>query len=364
MTPAATVDEVQAAIRELPPGRRILPVAGATKPALSSTDRDDVDILDVSALRGIAEYDPAELTLTAGAATPVAEIAEALGEHGQYLPFDPPLNGAGATLGGVIAAGASGANAFRHGGVRDFVIGVRFVDGAGHLVTGGGKVVKNAAGFDLAKLMVGSIGRLGVMVQVSLKVFPRPRATATLELALGTAAEAIRTATLLAGSPIDLEALDVTGEGVILARLGGPPETLAARGHRIETLVGRDAVHHTGSDDAALWVQAADLRWAARGSSIIRVGLTARDVPALALALAGSQPAARIRFSLAGAAAWIAWPALEGLEPLDDLLRGLGLRGLVLIGAVGPVWLGRTTTGPFGARLVRALDPHDRFLEV
>src|SRR5205823_1666501 len=83
-----------------------------------------------------------------------------------HLPFDPPLGAAGATLGGVVAAGTSGPGAFGHGGVRDFVIGVRFVDGRGRLVAGGGKVVKNAAGFDLPKLLVGSIGRLGAIAEL------------------------------------------------------------------------------------------------------------------------------------------------------------------------------------------------------
>ena len=85
----------------------------------------------------------------------MSEIAQTLAEHDQYLPFDPPLAGAGATIGGVIASGVSGAGALRHGGIRDFVIGVRLVDGTGRVVGGGGRVVKNAAGFDFPKLMVG-----------------------------------------------------------------------------------------------------------------------------------------------------------------------------------------------------------------
>ncbi len=158
---AGRIEEVQEVVRGAEPGMRLLPVAGGTKPALSSSSRADVQRLDVSELTGVLEYDPAELTLTALAATPLVEVQTALAEHGQHLPFDPPLAEAGATLGGVVATGAAGAGAWRNGGVRDFVIGVRFVDGTGRLITGGGKVVKNAAGFDLPKLMVGSIGRLG-----------------------------------------------------------------------------------------------------------------------------------------------------------------------------------------------------------
>ena len=179
MIAAGTVEQVQEAVRATGPEMRVLPVAGGTKPGVSTPRGHDVQQLDLSGLSGVLEYDPAELTITALAGTPVREVDSALEEHGQHLPFDPPLMAAGATLGGVVATGASGAGAWRHGGVRDFIIGVRFVDGTGRLVAGGGKVVKNAAGFDLPKLMVGSAGRLGVIVQLSFKVFPRPIATTT-----------------------------------------------------------------------------------------------------------------------------------------------------------------------------------------
>lgn len=116
---------------------RVLPVAGGTKPALSTAPHGVV-ALDVGGLRGIVDYDPAELTLTARASTPLSEIAAVLARHGQYLPFDPPLAAAGATLGGTVAAGVGGPGAYRYGGVRDFVLGVRFVDGAGRLARAGG----------------------------------------------------------------------------------------------------------------------------------------------------------------------------------------------------------------------------------
>ncbi|MHB8659102.1 MAG: FAD-binding protein [Solirubrobacteraceae bacterium] len=170
------VEVLREAMRQ---GPRVLPHGAGTKPALS-TPSDGTAPLDVSGLSGSLEYDPSELTVTALAGTPVAEFAAALAEHGQYLPFDPLGSAAGATLGGVVAAETSGPNAFRHGGVRDFLIGVRFIDGTGKLVRGGGKVVKNAAGIDLPKLMIGSAGRLGVLVQLSFKVFPWLDATATV----------------------------------------------------------------------------------------------------------------------------------------------------------------------------------------
>ena len=231
------VDSVEAVQEAVRAGPRVLPVGGGTKPALSTPPADDVIALDLSSLRGLVEYDPAELTLTALAGTPVADLDEALAVHGQHLPFDPPLSAAGATLGGVVAAGTSGPGAFRHGGVRDFVIGVRFVDGSGRLVAGGGKVVKNAAGFDLPKLLVGSMGRLGAIVQLSLKVFPRPRATTTLVFDLGGTEAALDAMARLGRGPLDLDALDLDPPARLLVRLGGDPDALPARAARLAETV-------------------------------------------------------------------------------------------------------------------------------
>ncbi len=168
-----TVAEVQEAVRSF---ERIALRGGGTKPGLAAAV-DGVTVLDMRGLSGIVEYEPDEFVFTALAGTPVAEVAALLAEHGQYLPFDPPFVDAGATLGGATAAGLSGPRRYRYGGVRDFVIGVRFVDGRGDVVRGGGKVVKNAAGFDLPKLMAGSLGRLGALVEPyassSLR-WPRP----------------------------------------------------------------------------------------------------------------------------------------------------------------------------------------------
>ena len=97
--------------------------------------------------------------------------------HGQYLPFDPPLTAAGATIGGTVAAGINGPCRYRFGGIRDFLIGARIVDGEAAHPAGGGKVVKNAAGFLLHQAMVGSCGTLGVLAELTFKVFPAPRRT-------------------------------------------------------------------------------------------------------------------------------------------------------------------------------------------
>src|SRR4051794_9908021 len=171
-----TLSELIDAVRSTP---RLLAIGAGTKPRLSAVDAVK---LSTARLRGISEYDPSEFTFTALAGTPVREIAAALAERGQYLPFDPPLVEAGATLGGTVAAGLSGPGRFRYGGLRDFILGVRFVDGMGRLLRLGGKVVKNAAGFDVPKFLVGSLGRFGVLAEVTFKVFPCPPTALTIRI--------------------------------------------------------------------------------------------------------------------------------------------------------------------------------------
>ena len=183
----------------------------------------------MSGLRGVVEYEPNEFVFTALAGTPVAEVVAMLAEHGQYLPFDPPFVAAGATLGGAVASGLSGPGRYRYGGVRDFVIGVRFVDGLGQLVRGGGKVVKNAAGFDLPKLMVGSLGRLGALVELSFKVFPKPPAFGTLRVDYPSLAAAVEAMATLVTKPLDIEAVDLepsSASASLLVRIGGREDQL------------------------------------------------------------------------------------------------------------------------------------------
>jgi glycolate oxidase FAD binding subunit len=354
------IEQAQEIIRRRESAERILPVAGATKPGLSQAP-DGVLALDISELKGILEYDPAELTITARAATPVAEVAEVLAEHGQYLPFDPPLADAGATLGGAVAAATSGPNAFRHGGVRDFVIGVRLIDGTGRLVSGGGKVVKNAAGFDLPKLMVGSRGQLGVMTQLSFKVFPRPRATITQRYDLGGIDPVLTTIGRVCRGPMKLDAIDVEPDGVIALRLGGDPEILGARSSRLEGLVGADADLLEGEEERAYWASVASFSWVPDPHAIVRVPISpdrVRDLSAL-LDAAG----ARVRYSLAANVAWVAWPAGHATEELGAALTGLALSGAVLTSSPAACSLGAVSGGAFAERVRSAFDPFHRFWE-
>ena len=132
--------------------------------------------------RGIVSYEPTELVITARAGTPLAEIEAALRDKGQMLAFEPPHFGASATLGGCVAAGLSGPRRPYAGAVHDFVLGVRLLDGKGDDLRFGGQVMKNVAGYDVSRLMAGSLGTLGLLLEISLKVLPRPASETTLQL--------------------------------------------------------------------------------------------------------------------------------------------------------------------------------------
>src|SRR3954469_7476851 len=140
----ATAAELAEAVRSAP---RVIVHGAGTKPRLAKV-ADDFVRISTTRLRGIVEYEPSEFTFTALAGTPLKEIIAALAERGQYLPFDPVLADTGATLGGTVASGLSGPGRWRFGGLRDFILGIQFADGEGRLLRMGGKVVKNAAGFD------------------------------------------------------------------------------------------------------------------------------------------------------------------------------------------------------------------------
>ncbi len=146
--------------------------------------RTNGQALDVSRHRGILVHEPTELVITARAGTPLSEIEAALAEKNQMLGFEPPAFGPSTTLGGAIACGLSGPRRPWAGSARDFVLGAKILNGNGEILRFGGQVMKNVAGFDVSRLMVGALGTLGVLLEVSLKVLPRPEAEQTLAFAM------------------------------------------------------------------------------------------------------------------------------------------------------------------------------------
>jgi len=184
------------------------------------------DLLELGDHRGIVSYEPSELVITARCGTPLAEVAQVLAEQGQELAFDPPRFGPAASLGGVIASGLSGPGRLYRGAVRDFVLGARLLDAQGEELRFGGEVMKNVAGFDVARLLCGSFGILGVISEVSLKVLPRPRARQTLRLDLA-APEAVAAFNRWAGMPLPLAAT-AWHQGAAWVQLAGAESAIAA----------------------------------------------------------------------------------------------------------------------------------------
>jgi glycolate oxidase FAD binding subunit len=184
------------------------------------------EILDTRAHSGIIAYDPAELVITAKAGTLLSEIEAKLDEHNQMLPFEPPHFGRAATLGGCIATGLAGPRRAAVGAARDFVLGAVVMNGRGEVLHFGGQVVKNVAGYDVSRLIAGSLGTLGLILELSIKVLPKPVAEATLKFAMH-ATDAVRKLNEWSGHPLPLTASAWRNETLAL-RLGGAEAAVKA----------------------------------------------------------------------------------------------------------------------------------------
>jgi glycolate oxidase FAD binding subunit len=200
--------------------------AGNTKAFLGRATQGEA--LDVSGHRGVLSYEPKELVITARAGTPLREIEAVLAEKGQMLPFEPPLFGDDATLGGTIAAGLSGPRRPYAGSARDFVLGARVLNGKGEILRFGGEVMKNVAGYDVSRLMTGAMGTLGVLLDISLKVLPIPASEITLVSSSDTPS-AIKRFNELAGRPIPVSAAACDGERAYIRLSGAQTAVDAAR---------------------------------------------------------------------------------------------------------------------------------------
>lgn len=157
---------------------------GGSKFFYGNPPSEEMEQIDVTGYQGILDYEPSELVITARGGTPLQELENTLAQQGQMLAFEPPHFGESATLGGCIATGLSGPRRAYAGAVRDFILGVRLMDGRGRSVSFGGRVMKNVAGYDVSRLMAGSMGTLGILLEASLKVLPNPETERTLCFAL------------------------------------------------------------------------------------------------------------------------------------------------------------------------------------
>ena len=295
-------------------GSRMRAVGGATKIAWGApTPRPEIEIA-TSGLRRVVEYNEGDLTVIVEPGMPLAQAQAEFERNGQMLALDPPLGeDKAATIGGVIATGDSGPLRHRYNAARDLIIGIRVALSDGSVANAGGKVIKNVAGYDLAKLFTGSFGTLGLIVEVSLRLHPRPEHTATLVGATNDPPKLARAAVEIAHARIELTSLDVGwegGEGRLLARFGG-----AAAGE-LATEV-RERIEQTGldvsleEDDAGVW---GDQRLGQRSENgtVVKVSALQGDLPRV-LAAAERQRAALVGRVTAGL--W--WLKLEGRSASD-----------------------------------------------
>lgn len=207
-----------------------LTISGSGSKSFLGRNSDALRI-DVSPHRGIVEYDPRELVLTARSGTTLQEIETALTEAGQMLAFEPPHFGAGATLGGTIACALSGPRRPYSGSARDFVLGCKLLNGRGEILGFGGQVMKNVAGYDVSRLMAGAHGTLGILLEISLKVLPRPAASITVARECSPA-EAIASMSGLLSKPLPVDGACYHGDHCYV-RLSGSAQAVKEARNKI-----------------------------------------------------------------------------------------------------------------------------------
>ncbi len=177
------------------------------------------EVLDTTAYTGIVDYDPTELVITARCGTNLREIGKALSAHNQMLAFEPMRFDGMSTIGGIVAAGLSGPRRMAVGAVRDFVLGAVMMDGRGEVLHFGGQVMKNVAGYDVSRLLTGSLGTLGLILEVSVKVLPKPVAQQSLQFSM-TETEALHQINVWGGQPLPISA-SCWYQGRLTVRLSG-----------------------------------------------------------------------------------------------------------------------------------------------
>ena len=281
-------------------GGHLLIEGGGSRSRVGAAPAEGAERVDLSAFSGVIDYEPTELVLTAGPATPMDEIEALLAANGQMLAFEPPRHAvlcgrpdAIPTLGGALASNAAGSRRLSAGAARDHFLGFRAVSGRGEAFKAGGKVVKNVTGFDLSKVMAGSWGTLAVLTEVSVKVLPRPPFTATLVLSGLDPVRACAAMAKACASPAP-----ITGAAHLHIHEGNPATVLRLEGFepsvrvRIDALrallAGFDKAQLLENDDSlSLWREIGEVKpLARRAKSLWRVSIPAAEAPALVSGLA------------------------------------------------------------------------------
>ncbi|MCZ4352118.1 FAD-binding protein [Roseovarius aestuarii] len=275
-------------------------------------------------LSGIELYEPGAMTLVVQAGTPLAEVEAVLSAEGQRLAFEPMdhrgmLGTDGApTIGGVVAANVSGPRRIQVGACRDFLLGIRFVDGQGRVVKNGGRVMKNVTGYDLVKLMAGSFGTLGVMTELSLKVMPQARSMGTL---IGEGLGDVRAVQALSaalGAPYDVSGAAHVQGGQTLIRLEGFEASVAYRAKALQALLAPFGVWTLNMEGADLWRDIRDVTALTGPGDIWRVSVKPSDGPGLVAAV----PGGRAVYDWGGGLVWLCVPEGSDLRAVLGSLCG------------------------------------------
>lgn len=269
---------------------------GGTRPIGHDVEGETISTAKMS---GITLYEPGALTLVAKAGTPVDEIENSLDAEGQMLAFEPMDHRAifgidqTPTIGGVVAGNVSGSRRVQAGACRDFLLGVRFVDGMGNLVKNGGRVMKNVTGYDLTKFLAGSRGTLGVLSEVSLKVLPKPEATKTVVLRGLSVDDAVEAMSLAMTSPFEitgaayLPAFDEGGSVTVL-RIEGFEDSVAYRTGKLSELLKRHGQEGDAQDAPTwAWIRDAEM-FRGSESDLWRISIKPTDAPTVAERLGGA----------------------------------------------------------------------------
>lgn len=291
---------------------RLRIVAGGTRSQIGNPGTV-AQALDTSGLTGITRYEPGSLTLETKAGTPVREIEAALATEGQMLAFEPmdhrPLLGTTGepTIGGVVACNVSGPRRFIAGACRDFVLGVRYVDGRGRLIANGGRVMKNVTGLDLTKLACGAYGTLGVLSEVALKVLPRPERAATLQFNDVTEAEAVRLFCRATTTPYEVSGAAWQNDTAML-RVEGLSAQVDYRLSKLRDLRGGGSVLEGDIHDA-IWTGIRDLHaFSGTRDTVWKLSLKPTDAPQV-IENAQQALSARAVLDQGGALVWLAVPS-------------------------------------------------------
>jgi len=266
--------------------RPLEPIGGGSKRAIGPPV--DADRLELSALSGIVAYEPAELVLTAGAATPLATIEAELARNGQRLAFEPPDFGAligaapcgGQTIGGVLSANVAGSRRVSAGAARDHFLGFAAVSGDGVPFKAGGRVVKNVTGYDLPKLIAGSWGTLAVLVSVTVRVAPLPETETTVVVPVRDPAAAVDVLARALGSPHDVSAAAFVPSRGAALRLEGFGASVAARVSGLLEWLGRDdADPLVDAESRAFWRQTGAAAELGDWPCIVRISVPPSEAP-------------------------------------------------------------------------------------